>query len=86
MQHDALHGGHASVPTTPLAMPEISYLHHRLLGDVKRATAERWVAAVNAEATYGHWEYVVAKKTTAVPELISAAAKGVESAEVAMPN
>jgi type III restriction enzyme len=32
------------------------------LEEVKRAAAERWVAAVNADGTYGHWEYAVAKK------------------------
>jgi len=41
------------------------------LEDVKRAAAERWVAAVNAEGTYGQWRYALAKKTTEVAELIS---------------
>jgi len=43
------------------------------LEDVKRAAAERWVAAVNAEGSYGRWEYRIAKKTTEVNEIITAA-------------
>jgi type III restriction enzyme len=37
---------------------------------VKRAAAERWVAAVNAEGTYGKWRYAVAKKVADVPGLL----------------
>ncbi len=44
------------------------------LEEVKAAAAERWVAAVNADGTYGQWKYAVARKTTEVAELISAAA------------
>jgi type III restriction enzyme len=44
------------------------------LEDVKRAAAERWVAAVNAESTYGRWAYRIAKKTTDVTAIITAAA------------
>lgn len=40
------------------------------LEEVKRAAAERWVAAVNAEGSYGTWRNVLAKKPTDVPELI----------------
>jgi type III restriction enzyme len=38
--------------------------------DVKRAAAERWVAAVNADGTYGTWRYAVAKKVSDVPDLL----------------
>jgi type III restriction enzyme len=31
------------------------------LEDVKRAAAERWVNAVNAEGSYGHWSYAIAR-------------------------
>ena len=41
--------------------------------EVKRAVAERWVAAVNADGTYGKWAYVLAKKPTEVPQVIDAA-------------
>ncbi len=41
------------------------------LEDVKRAAAERWVAAVNADGTFGKWSYVVVKKMTDVPKVIS---------------
>jgi hypothetical protein len=30
--------------------------------EVKRAAAERWVAAVNADGTFGTWKYALAKK------------------------
>jgi type III restriction enzyme len=50
------------------------------LEDVKRAAAERWVAAVNAEGSYGEWAYRIAKKTTEVSGIITAASGvGVES-------
>jgi len=32
------------------------------LEDVKRAAAERWVAAVNAEGSYGRWAYRIERK------------------------
>ncbi len=38
--------------------------------EVKRAAAERWVAAVNADGTYGNWRYAVAKKVSDVPGLL----------------
>jgi type III restriction enzyme len=44
------------------------------LEDVKRAAAERWVAAVNADGTYGTWKYTIAHKPTEVSKLISEAA------------
>jgi type III restriction enzyme len=44
------------------------------LGEVKRAAAERWVAAVNADGTYGHWEYAVAKSVASVAQLIDTVA------------
>jgi predicted RNase H-like HicB family nuclease len=34
------------------------------------AAAERWVAAVNADGTYGKWRYAVAKKVSDVPDLL----------------
>jgi len=43
------------------------------LEDVKRAAAERWVAAVNAEGSYGRWAYRIAKKPTEVSGIITAA-------------
>ena len=48
------------------------------LEDVKRAAAERWVTAVNAEGSYGRWAYRIAKKTTEVSGIITAAAPGHE--------
>ena len=40
------------------------------LEEVKKAAAERWVAALNADGSYGRWRYAVAKKTTQVNEII----------------
>jgi len=37
----------------------------------KAAAAQRWVDAVNAEGSYGHWRYIIAKKTADVPEAIT---------------
>lgn len=45
------------------------------LEDVKRAAAERWVAAVNADGTYGRWHYAVAKKVADIPEILREALK-----------
>jgi hypothetical protein len=39
--------------------------------EVKRASAERWVAAVNADGAYGQWQYGVPKKVSDVPTLLS---------------
>jgi type III restriction enzyme len=44
------------------------------LDDVKRAAAERWVGAVNAEGTYGRWHYAAAKRMEGIPGLIDAIA------------
>jgi type III restriction enzyme len=50
------------------------------LEDVKRAAAERWASAVNAEGSYGRWAYRIAKKTTEVSGIITAASgDGVKS-------
>jgi type III restriction enzyme len=38
--------------------------------EVKRAAAERWVAAVNADGAYGRWQYGVAKKVSDVSDLL----------------
>ncbi|TAJ10795.1 MAG: type III restriction endonuclease subunit R [Nitrospirae bacterium] len=43
------------------------------LEEVKRAAAERWVAAVNADGTYGRWQYAIAKKVSDIPEIIKTA-------------
>lgn len=43
--------------------------------EVKRAAAERWVSAVNAEGSYGRWAYTIVKKTTDVSRAITQAAE-----------
>ena len=51
------------------------------LEDVKRAAAERWVNAVNAEGRYGEWSYCVAKRPSDIVTLLhSASAKVAEPA------
>ena len=44
------------------------------LAEVKRAAAERWVAAVNADGSYGEWAYRMVRSATEVPGVISALA------------
>jgi type III restriction enzyme len=41
------------------------------LAEVKAAAAQRWVAAVNAEGSYGHWAYAMVRKPTDVSGAIS---------------
>ena len=40
------------------------------LEETKRAAAERWVAAVNADGTFGRWSYAITKKMTDISEII----------------
>ncbi|MBI3028452.1 MAG: DEAD/DEAH box helicase family protein [Candidatus Rokubacteria bacterium] len=44
------------------------------LTSVKEAGARRWVAAVNAEGSYGRWSYRLVKAPTDVPDAIRSAA------------
>ena len=45
------------------------------LEEVKSAAAARWVAAVNADGTFGPWSYALAKKVADVADLIIVATK-----------
>ena len=49
------------------------------LEDVKRAAAERWVAAVNADRTYGQWRFALVKKVTDVEALLTTAVASASS-------
>ena len=49
---------------------------HDLLEEVKRQAAQRWVEAVNAEGSYGRWQYAMVKKVSEVSDAIARAAKG----------
>lgn len=40
------------------------------LAEVKRAAAERWVAAVNADGTFGTWRYAMARKVAEVRAIL----------------
>lgn len=44
------------------------------LEEVKRAAAQRWVAAVNADGSYGRWQYAIAKKISDMPQILEDAA------------
>jgi hypothetical protein len=41
----------------------------------KGQAAQRWIEAVNADGSYGVWNYVVVRKPTDVPKAIGEAAK-----------
>jgi hypothetical protein len=43
------------------------------LEDVKRAAAERWVAAVNADGSFGCWRFVLIKKPFDIGPVLTAA-------------
>ncbi len=43
------------------------------LDEVKKVAAQRWVAALNADGSYGHWQYAMARKVEEVPVALSAA-------------
>jgi type III restriction enzyme len=45
------------------------------LAEVKAAAAERWVAAVNADAKFGIWWFMLARSIPAVRELVEKAAR-----------
>jgi type III restriction enzyme len=44
------------------------------LEEVKREAAERWVAAVNADGTYGRWLYRMAKKVAQIDDILDSVA------------
>ena len=46
-----------------------------LLAEVKTAAARRWVNAVNAEGSYGRWDYVVVRKPEDIPLRMTAVFK-----------
>jgi type III restriction enzyme len=50
------------------------------LEEVKRAAAERWVAAVNAEGSFGHWQFALVKKVSVVGVVVAAALSAAGSA------
>ena len=46
------------------------------LEDIKRAAAERWVQAVNADGRHGQWRYAVAKQQADVRDIITRVERG----------
>jgi len=49
---------------------------YHVCSGVQAACAERWVAAVDADGTYGRWEYAIAKKMAEVNKIIESACSG----------
>lgn len=43
------------------------------LAEVKKAAALRWVAAVNAEGSHGHWQYVLVREPSEIEAALSLA-------------
>jgi type III restriction enzyme len=43
------------------------------LEKVKRAAADRWVTAVNADGTQGHWYFAIARKVSDIPAIVERA-------------
>ena len=46
------------------------------LAEIKKAAAERWVAAVNADGKYGQWRYAMARATTEVLKILAEVSSG----------
>jgi type III restriction enzyme len=44
--------------------------------EVKRQAAHRWVTAVNAEGSYGQWQYALANKIGEINRILRDAAAG----------
>jgi len=40
------------------------------LAAVKAQAAKRWVAAVNADGTYGRWHYAIVTRPAEIPEVL----------------
>jgi type III restriction enzyme len=70
--HDYMPDFIARLRTTPPAYVIVETKGYDPLEDVKRGAAKRWVAAVNADGSYGQWAYRLAKKTTEVASLLAA--------------
>jgi len=59
--------------TDPVSHLILETKGYDVLEDIKRVAAERWVAAVSAEGSFGRWSYAVAKKPADVDLKLDAA-------------
>ena len=59
---------------------------HDDLAEVKVAAARRWVDAVNADGSFGRWDYAIAYNPNDVPELIDQAARKAAMAHSGTPS
>jgi type III restriction enzyme len=71
--------GHDFIPDFLIRFKDGRYLiletkGHDPLAEVKVAAAHRWVAAVNAEGSFGQWDFAIAYNPNDVPKLIDEAA------------
>ena len=72
--HDYMPDLVASLKTNPAVHLIVETKGLSPLEEVKRHAAERWVAAVNADGSYGRWRYGLAKRPTEVGQIISSVA------------
>lgn len=68
--HDYIPDFIARLNTEPRCHLIVETKGHDDLEAVKRQAAERWVAAVNAEGSFGAWTYEVARRPTDVRALL----------------
>jgi type III restriction enzyme len=77
--HDYVPDFVVRLKTTPAVHLILETKGYDPLEELKRAAAERWVAAVNADGTYGQWRYALVKKVTDTKAALSAAVASVVS-------
>ncbi|HLH40405.1 MAG TPA: hypothetical protein VKX39_14740 [Bryobacteraceae bacterium] len=73
--HDYIPDFIVKLKTTPAVHVIIETKGYDPLTEVKKDAAERWVAAVNADGTYGRWMYALSKKPEDVGEVLATALK-----------
>jgi type III restriction enzyme len=69
--HDYIPDFIIRLKTEPLVHLILETKGYDPLEEVKKAAAERWVDAVNADGTYGLWRYIMVKKTTDVANAVN---------------
>ena len=73
--HDYIPDFIVKLKTTPMAHVILETKGYDPLTEVKKEAAERWVAAVNADGTYGMWMYGLARKPEEVSGILTSALK-----------
>lgn len=80
--HDYVPDFIVRLKTDPIVHVVLETKGYDPLEEVKRAAAERWVAAVNADGTYGEWRYALVKKVSHIHTTLARAAQMSESLNV----